>query len=564
MRRHRGLSISRFLPFINKEDEHDYNDHLLDEQFYAMFPTGGCGERAMPEEATRRLAAILMADIVGYSRLMGNNERGTHQRVQQLQRELLEPTIAEHRGRLVKTRGDGFLAMFDSPVECVRCAIVIQQSMVGRNLELPQDQWIRFRIGVNLGDVIVEPNDIYGDGVNVAARLEQLAEPGSIYISGGVFEMVRYRLVCGYASLGDMRLKNITDPVEIYRVLPDPAAVASVERSRKLRWALLAGGAAVVLVGAFVAYAVLSPTQTPQPPLAQALPPHPAAPPPPAAAPPSPPPQAQVQPAVEIVPPPPPPAPPPVEVKPPPVPPPAPKQEALVAPPPKIATPLPVKGPPMVRIEGGTFQMGSSEDASEQPIHKVTVGPFFMAKYPVTVREWRTCVAAKACANISVDDDDAPMNNVSWNDAQQFVTWLSHETHEPYRLPTEAEWEFAARGGTDTRYWWGKDMKLGLANCKGCGPDAGRPMKVGTRQSNPFGLYDINSGVTEWVEDCWYKDYRGAPTNGAARVEPNCSERVLRGAGWNNDVSYARPASRDYYDAGVRYPTHGLRVARSP
>ena len=140
----------------------------------------------MSEESTRRLAAIMMADISGYSRLMGADERGTHLRVQRLFRELIDPTIAEHRGRLVKTRGDGFLSMFDSPVEAVRCAIVIQQSMVGQNLELPQDQRIRFRIGVNLGDVIVEPDDIYGEGVNVAARLEQLAEPGNIYISGGV------------------------------------------------------------------------------------------------------------------------------------------------------------------------------------------------------------------------------------------------------------------------------------------------------------------------------------------------------------------------------------------
>ncbi len=101
--------------------------------------------------STRRLAAIIMGDIAGYSRLMGADERGTHERVQRLLRELIEPTIAEHRGRMARIRGDGFLAMFDSPVEAVRCAIVIQQSMVGRNLELPNDQWIRFRIGVNLG-----------------------------------------------------------------------------------------------------------------------------------------------------------------------------------------------------------------------------------------------------------------------------------------------------------------------------------------------------------------------------------------------------------------------------
>ena len=202
----------------------------------------------MPEESTRRLAAIMMGDIAGYSRLMGADERGTHVRVQRLLRELIDPTIAEHRGRVIRVRGDGFLAMFDSPVEAVRCAIVIQQSMVGRNLELPNAQWIRFRIGVNLGDVIVDHDDVYGEGVNVAARLEQLAEPGNIYISGGVYEQIRYKLVCGYQSLGDRKVKNILDPVPIYRVLPDPAALAKAARGGKVRLGLLGAGT-IIAVG---------------------------------------------------------------------------------------------------------------------------------------------------------------------------------------------------------------------------------------------------------------------------------------------------------------------------
>ncbi|MCW3475798.1 adenylate/guanylate cyclase domain-containing protein, partial [Limobrevibacterium gyesilva] len=200
----------------------------------------------MSGESTRRLAAIIKADIAGYTRLMGADEKGTHLRVQRLFRELIEPTIAEHRGRLVKTIGDGFLAVFDSPVEAVRCAIVIQQSMVGRNLELPSAQWIRFRIGVNLGDVIVEPDDVFGEGVNVAERLEQLAEPGNIYISGGVYEQIRYKLVCGYQSLGDRKVKNIVDPVPIYRVLPDPAALAKATRSGWSRIGLLGAGSIIV------------------------------------------------------------------------------------------------------------------------------------------------------------------------------------------------------------------------------------------------------------------------------------------------------------------------------
>jgi formylglycine-generating enzyme required for sulfatase activity len=155
------------------------------------------------------------------------------------------------------------------------------------------------------------------------------------------------------------------------------------------------------------------------------------------------------------------------------------------------------------------------------------------------------------------------VTNVSWDDAHQFITWLSQATHRSYRLPTEAEWEYAARGGTETRYWWGNTMKPGFAVCKGCG-NAMTPTKVGTGPPNPFGLYDMSGGVAEWVEDCWIKDYRGAPTDGSARRSATCEEHVLRGGSWNNDQDDIRSASRDFYNASVRYPTHGIRVARSP
>jgi formylglycine-generating enzyme required for sulfatase activity/class 3 adenylate cyclase len=532
----------------------------------------------MPEESTRRLAAIMMGDIAGYSRLMGADERGTHLRVQRVLRELVDPTITEHRGRLVRTRGDGFLAMFDSPVEAVRCAIVIQQSMVGRNLELPDAQWIRFRIGVNLGDVIVEPDDIYGEGVNVAARLEQLAEPGNIYISGGVYEQIRYKLVCGYQSLGDRKVKNILDPVPIYRVLPDPAAVAKAARGRRMGIGLFVAGTLVVagITGAGW-YGWQRTAERRAPVVASAA--QPAGQP----APPAPPPTMET----EHHPPPAPlqaiagadPLPPDTPSTPAPANSSAPSslgplptallQAAAVPPRLQIGSPEPAPGavnPEMVPIPGGVFRMGSNEDPSEEPPHKVTIRAFLLAKYPITVRQWRECVRAKGCDYIPNGSDDAPVTNVSWKDAQQFVAWLSQTSQQRYRLPTEAEWEYAARGGTDTRYWWGNAMKPGLADCKGCGGpgDEAQPTKVGTRPANPFGLYDIGGGVTEWVEDCWYKDYHEAPADGSARVGRDCRERVLRGGSWRNDPSYVRPASRDYYDASVRYPTHGLRVARSP
>src|SRR3954452_8953810 len=197
-------------------------------------------------DGARRLAAILAADIVGYSKLMGRDEEGTLARVKRHRREIVDPTLVEHHGRLIKNTGDGFLAMFDSPLEAVRCAIVIQQMMRARNTSLSKEQWLQYRMGVNLGDVIVDPDDVYGEGVNIAARLETLADPGGVYISGGVYEQIKNKLVCGYQSLGDEKLKNITDPVRIYRVLPDPAAV---RRAKPLRRALRIGVPAAAALG---------------------------------------------------------------------------------------------------------------------------------------------------------------------------------------------------------------------------------------------------------------------------------------------------------------------------
>ena len=205
------------------------NDHTRGQ----VYPFRGGKDGDPPEGAPRRLAAIVAGDIAGYRRLMGIDEEGTHARVKRQRREIIEPTIAENHGRLVKYTGDGFLAMFDSPVEAVRCAIVIQQTMVGRNASLPREQWILYRIGVHLGDVIVERDDIYGDGVNIAARLEGIANPGELYVSGGVYEQIKNKLVCAYQALGDRQVKNITDPVSVYRVLPDPYALMSARKGRR-------------------------------------------------------------------------------------------------------------------------------------------------------------------------------------------------------------------------------------------------------------------------------------------------------------------------------------------
>src|SRR3984893_2766368 len=164
----------------------------------------------------RRLAAILAADVAGYSRLMGADEEGTLERLKALRRELADPKIKEHRGRVVKTTGDGLLIEFGSVVDAVRCAVEVQREMAERNVDVPLDRRIEFRMGINLGDIIRDGRDIYGDGVNIAARLEALAEPGGICVSRVVRDQVRDKLDFTFEDRGEQSVKNIARPVRVY------------------------------------------------------------------------------------------------------------------------------------------------------------------------------------------------------------------------------------------------------------------------------------------------------------------------------------------------------------
>jgi TolB-like protein/class 3 adenylate cyclase len=170
---------------------------------------------------TRRLVAILAADVAGYSRLIGDDEEGTLNRLRLIRSDVIDPKISEHRGRIVKTTGDGLLVEFTSVVDALRCASEWQRGMVERNAGEPEDVRIDFRIGLHQGDIVVEADDIFGDGVNVAARLEALAEPGGICVSARVQEDVAGRLDLTFDDLGDQSLKNISRPVRVYRVRPD-------------------------------------------------------------------------------------------------------------------------------------------------------------------------------------------------------------------------------------------------------------------------------------------------------------------------------------------------------
>jgi len=170
------------------------------------------------EQVNRRMAAILAADVAGYSRLMGADEEGTHARLKAHRHQLVDPKIAEHRGRVVKTTGDGMLVEFASVVDAVRCAVDLQRGMAERNTEVPTDRRIEFRIGINLGDIIVDGDDIYGDGVNIAARLEGLAEPNGVCVSRVVRDQVRDRLDLVFEDMGEQQVKNIARPVRVFRL----------------------------------------------------------------------------------------------------------------------------------------------------------------------------------------------------------------------------------------------------------------------------------------------------------------------------------------------------------
>jgi TolB-like protein/class 3 adenylate cyclase/tetratricopeptide (TPR) repeat protein len=213
----------------------------------------------MAQRVERKLAAILAADVVGYSRLMGEDEAGTHARLRTHRKEFIEPVIAEHRGRVVKLTGDGALVEFASAVDAVECAVALQKGMAEREAAGPADRRLRFRIGINIGDIILEEGDIYGDGVNIASRLEALAEPGGICVARTVYNHVRNKLALPFEPMGEHRVKNIAEPVEVWRIALNGRTAAALPRRRAVgyrarRWlapALAALAAAVFAAGAW-------------------------------------------------------------------------------------------------------------------------------------------------------------------------------------------------------------------------------------------------------------------------------------------------------------------------
>lgn len=218
-------------------------------------------------------------------------------------------------------------------------------------------------------------------------------------------------------------------------------------------------------------------------------------------------------------------------------------------------------------VPAGSFDMGSATEY-ENPVHRVSISkPFAIGRYEVTFGEWDQCVDDGGCKHRPDDREwgrgDRPVINVSWLDAKAFVTWLSQKTGKTYRLPTEAEWEYAARGGSNTAYWWGRDVGSRQANCRECNTgDVQKTAPVGSYKPNAFGLYDTAGNAAEWIEDCWNDNYRGAPNNGSAWTSGQCRLRVLRGGAFDSQAKYLRSMARFRYDTDVRYIANGFRVVR--
>jgi formylglycine-generating enzyme required for sulfatase activity/serine/threonine protein phosphatase PrpC len=224
-------------------------------------------------------------------------------------------------------------------------------------------------------------------------------------------------------------------------------------------------------------------------------------------------------------------------------------------------------GPEMVWIPSGTFTMGSGRFPEERPQREVSVERFAISRHEITFAEYERFARAtgrRIPDNMGMNKNTHPVIMVTWEDASQYAAWLSRETGKSYRLPSEAEWEYAAGAGRDTTYWWGFDIKPGLAHCFGCesGLDSRRPTAVGSFEANPFGLYDMYGNVAEWVQDCWNNSYAGAPSDGQAWTDGDCSYRVVRGGSYLSPPPSIRTARRDRFRAASTYDTIGIRVVR--
>jgi formylglycine-generating enzyme required for sulfatase activity/class 3 adenylate cyclase len=542
----------------------------------------------------RKLATILVADIVGYSRLTASDEDWTIHSLTEF-RAIVDEIIASHDGRIFSTGGDSVLAEFGSPVEAVRCAVDFQEAARSRNLLQPTERQLRYRIGVNLGDVMVRGTDLLGDGVNVAARLEGLAEPGGICVSGTVWDQINGKLSVGYVDLGEQSLKNFPRPVRAYLLrvngsveeiaVPAPTSVppdvATAAAKRSLPSPALAGALALTVIAAGGLAWELWPERRPDsrtqlPETSQSA-----------------------QPRASMAP-----------------------QSSRGFKPGQSFQDCP-SCPEMIVLPAGQFLMGAGAGDHERmevpgavaqtelPQHEVTIAkPFAIAKFDVTRAQFAVFAQAtqfqptKGCGVFRIQEgtserkvvsvasytwqdpsfdqtDRDPVVCVNTSDIEAYLRWLRSETGRPYRLPSEAEWEYAARGNTTTLYYWGDDpgpiclyenvfdetaKKISNPGAPyiPCSDGYGQSAPVGSFKNNSFGLYDMLGNVSVLLDDCWHDTYANAPTDGSSWLSGDCTKRVTRkGSFSHNRLWRFRASARFLQGYDYRFSRTGFRVAVS-
>lgn len=462
-------------------------------------------------DPARKTRAILLSDIKGYSQMMGQDE-SLALRLLEEHNSICIPIITGNGGTILKFIGDAILASFESASDAVQCGIAVQRALAQRNAARPEGEKIIVRIGIHIGDVVLKDGDAFGDGVNIAARIEPLAEPGGIAISQTVYDMIKARPEIQTVSLGAKELKNIKEAVNIYKVLVEmqQGAPAGPERipspSRKAWFAL------PVLVMVLGGFWIL---RKPRPPA----------------------------PGKPIV---------------------------SAASTPAASAAAATAAIDWVVLPAGSFLMGG-QDAfgatyTAQPAHRVSVQAFEISKTEVTFRQYRACVDVGLCANIPKwcdAGDDQPVVCVNWNQAKIFAQWVGA------RLPTEAEWEYAARSaGKDWKFPWGNaepscERAVLSEGGEGCGRKATWPVCSRPKGNTEQGLCDMLGNVREWVEDAYHESYAGAPADGSAWQGPDGSNRVTRSGMWGLPPNYFASAARNYEKPGEINVYMGLRLVRT-
>lgn len=470
------------------------------------------------EERGVRLASIVSVDIVGFSTMSERDQRGAARKVEKL-RERIIKVAAKHGGRLFNTAGDGFMLEFGSAGAALGA---IQELLDKRPHGEPP-----IRIGAHVGDVIAtNTDDLLGHGVNVAARLQELAEPGTALVSAEFRSMARTSPTGAFQSKGQKPLDNIEQRVQTFEILSTRQRIARFTRKA----GFMAAGA-----GALAAAVYFSPLAWRT--LQEMLPERTA----PSGAP-------QIQGVAG----------------------------ADIATQPTEATYSPghtfsdcENCPEVVVLPGGLYAMGSPDDEAgrnpdEGPRREVSIAPFAIGKNEVTFAQWDACLAGGGCNGYSPPDHgwgrgNRPVTDVSWDDAQAYLDWLNSRVGgQRYRLATEAEWEYAARAGARDAYAFGAELAPAQATFAG---QSTTP--VAQHQANAFALFDMHGNVGEWVEDCYVPNYEQAPIEGAVAVQrENCAARVFRGGGFSDAAAVLRAAARQSAPATQRTQAVGFRVAR--